>query len=164
METITYDYVWEVYQKEKGTNELQQVYKTFYSDIAEYIKKLETETNDESEATKSNTKRLVNSIYERRKQKIMVYVAYGKTLPQSVAKEETDFYNAIIKLFNENVVDSKVMKEANSQKVLRAACDIPEIFLPSGGKLGPVGKSELINISSEEDKEYLITNKLCEAV
>ena len=164
MESITYDYIWEVYQKEKATNELQQVMKTFYKDISTFIAGLDAEHAEEAETTQTNTKRLVVSIYERRKQKIMVYVAYGKQIPQSVAKEETDFYNSIIKLFNENVVDERILAGNDKKKSLKAACDIPEIFLPSGKRVGPVGKTEFVEVASSEDEEYLITNKLCEAV
>ena len=155
---ISYDYIWQIYQTEKSTNTIQLVPKSFYTDAQAFIAELSNKNDDESVAIKTNIERLINSIYQRRKQKIMVYVAYGKQLPQPVPAEEARFYENLQKLFSNETLNTK----STNKPSLRAIRDIPEIFLPSGNKIGPVSKSNTVEVASEEDTEYLVSNKLCE--
>jgi hypothetical protein len=47
--------------------------------------------------------------------------------------------------------------------LLRSITDIPEIILPSGRKLGPLKKNEVLDIQdSAADTTYLISNAICE--
>jgi hypothetical protein len=155
---ISYDYIWQIYQSEKATNTLQLIPKSFYSDVQAFVSELDTANNEESTTIKTNTIRIVDAIFQRRKQKIMVYVAYGKQQPQPAPAEEAEFYNALQKLFsNENLSAGKMSKPS-----LHALRDIPEIFLPSGNKIGPINKSSIVEVSNEEDAAYLMSNKLCE--
>ena len=88
----------------------------------------------------------------------MVYVAYGKQLPQPAPAEEARFYENLQKLFSNETLNTK----STNKPSLHAIRDIPEIFLPSGNKIGPVSKSGIVEVASEEDTEYLVSNKLCE--
>ena len=46
--TITYDYLWETYQKEKQTNQLLPISRTFYTDALFFINKLENGKEQEA--------------------------------------------------------------------------------------------------------------------
>ena len=78
----TYEMLWQAAQKERQTNELQVLQKNFYDEISEFLKRLEgREITDEDASTKKNTLKLLDELYERRKQKILIYVAYKRQLP-----------------------------------------------------------------------------------
>ena len=159
-ETVTYDYLWQAYQKEKQTNQLQLVNKTFYEDVGEYIRKLK-ETNNQK--LYENTTSLLNSFYEKRKQKILMYVAYGKPLPQPISTRETELYNRIVRAVNSEAKEEKAA-EQNKTSTLKSKRSIPEILLPSGNKIGPLSEGEKLSIENGQDMAYLIENSICEKI
>ena len=67
--TITYDYLWEAYQKEKQTNQLLPISRTFYTDSLFFINGLAAKGETES-VTKTNSISILNNIFEKRRQKI----------------------------------------------------------------------------------------------
>ena len=78
---ISYDLLWQLVQKEKQTNELQLLPKTFFSDTIKLLESMDKKDMTEEETnTKKNTTKLIFEIYERRKQKLLIYVAYKKHL------------------------------------------------------------------------------------
>jgi len=159
MENLTYDYIWQIYQKEKQTNELSVLSKTFYNDVSSFIKKLENENeNEDSSVIKINTQKLINSIFERRKQKIMMYVALNKNIP-SVTEEEMEFYKKTTELYSATKLAYQDMQQTKPQ--LTAAQDIPEILLPSGKKIGPFKKEQTVKIDNIKDINFLLTASLC---
>ena len=159
MGDLTYEYIWQIYQKEKQTNELSILPKTFYNDAHIFIKKLEDENEKEdSSSIKSNTQKLINSIFERRKQKIMMYVALNKNIP-SITEEEMEFYKKIIDLYNSSKLTHQDAQDVKQQ--LTATKDIPEILLPSGKKIGPIKKEQAVNIENVKDIDFLLTTSLC---
>lgn len=46
--------------------------------------------------------------------------------------------------------------------MLKSLHEMPQIMLPSGAKLGPINKEQIIKIENEEDAEFLIKNSICE--
>lgn len=160
--TTTYELLWQITQKEKQTNELQLLPKTFYNDINEFVGTFDgKELTEEDASTKKNTLRLLNELYERRKQKILIYVAYKKQMPQPAAQPEIDFYNNIAEVANRNKLHAEShSKGGTSLKSLQA---IPEIILPSGKKVGPFEKGQIIELNGDgEDIKFLISNSICQ--
>jgi hypothetical protein len=155
---ISYDYVWRILQKEKQTNQLLQTSRSFYSDLADYLVRAQI-----TEKQKENMEKLIASLFEKRKQKILLYVAYKKPLPQPVADSEQEFYNNLVATFDSSRLLTSIPPN-KSNKLLRSLIDIPEIILPSGKKFGPHRKDEIIDLTnSEPDREYLIKNSICES-
>ena len=160
---LTYETLWQVLQKEKQTNEIQVVGKTFYNDISEFIKTLEKDKTEENEQIKNNTIRLSNDLYERRKQKILVYVAYNRQLPQPLPLEETNFYNKTMESFKSNQFTYYLSKESK-KAMFESLYDIPEMLLPSGNKIGPLTKNQTVAIENTDDAIFLINNALCKKI
>ncbi len=155
-EDISYDYIWNLYQKEKQTNQLLQLSKTFYSDIIEYLGRTQLQ-----EQQKANMEKILVNLFEKRKQKIFLYLAYNKPLPPQLDNSEQDFYNHLLEEMAKHRIDPT--KKIKSNKLLRSLTDIPEIILPSGRKLGPLKKDEILDMQdSAADVTYLITNAICE--
>jgi len=160
-EELYYEMLWQAHQKEKRSNELQLIPKTFYDDAQAYIKKVESGTRtDKTTQQAENASRLLSEIFERRKQKIMVYVAYGKQIPSPAPQTEMDLYESAQKLLSKARLDSTKPDAPNGYK-LRANQDIPEVILPSGRKVGPMEKDQVVEIGEKEDRMFLINNKIC---
>jgi DNA replication initiation complex subunit (GINS family) len=157
-ETLSYDYLWQAYQKEKQTNQLLLVSKTFYDDVNAFL----ANKTGMDPSLKENTAKLLNSFFERRKQKILIYVAYNKPLPQPVSGNEFEFYNKILQIVKSERIET--YNKTGERMVLRSAKDLPEIILPSGKKFGPVKKDQIIESIDEQDKVYLLENSICEQV
>jgi len=160
-EEISYNYLWQAYQKEKQTNQLLLIPKTFYQDTIEHINKSKADTNT-NPIILENTTKLLNEFFEKRKQKIMVYVAYNKQPPKPIADNELEFYNKLLQITKSETL--KFEKEIKQTHTLKSIKDIPEIILPSGSRIGPLKKDQTIDAISEQDKNYLIENTICEQV
>ena len=157
-----YDLLWQVTQKEKQTNELQLLPKTFYEDIDAFLKTLDKkDLSEDEQATKKNTLKLRTELFERRKQKLLIYAAYKKQIPQPAVQSEQEFYNNISDIIKNTRLktDAGPTKQAATLKSLQT---IPEIILPSGKKFGPLSKDQIIDPGpSEEDAKFLLDNALC---
>lgn len=160
-----YDILWQVTQKEKQTNELQLLPRTFYNDIFQYIKSLDSANLSEEEtALRKNTIKLLNELHDRRKQKILIYVAYKKQLPQPAIEEEQEFYKKLSMTANENKINLTATKKPNTL-LLKSLQALPEIILPSGKKIGPFEKDQVIELNgNEEDANFLINNTICQKI
>jgi DNA replication initiation complex subunit (GINS family) len=160
----TYETLWQAAQKERQTNELQILPKTFYDETSEFLKSLEgREITDEEASTKKNTLKLLDELYERRKQKILIYVAYKRQLPQPAIQREVDFYNSLLEQVERNKISASPPAQGPGHKhMLKSTQSLPEITLPSGKKLGPLEKGQLIEMQGEEDVKFLITSTICQ--
>jgi hypothetical protein len=157
-ETITYETIWQVWQKEKNSGELQQIPKTFYTDCQKFTENAGQPTTTEPDK-RQNAEKLVKEIITKRKQKILIALAYNKqTIPTEIP-QEISFYNSI-----KEILGNHEFKPGNPEqrKVLVALSDLPQIILPSGAKLGPFKKGQPVNTESQKDTEYLIGNSICE--
>ncbi len=160
-EKIGYELLWEMSQKERQTNELLLLPKNFYDEISVFIKELENATSDEQINMKRNAQRLLSELQERRKQKIIIYVAYKRSIPQPAIQEEEDLYSRILAAANGPNTAKTQATQAN-EKALKLLQPIPEIILPSGKKVGPFLKGQVIEIEERSDKEFLISNMICQ--
>lgn len=153
-----YNVLWQAFQNEKKTNELQHLPKNFYTDVIGFINNYNpNQIIGNTPNIKENAIRLVTGLYDKRKQKIMLYVAYGKQISQNQIKEEMEFYNNLVSLNK----SSKINFTKNNDHSLKVLNDIPEIILPSNSKIGPLSKNQIISIRDADDKEFLITNSIC---
>ncbi len=158
---LSYDILWQAYQKEKQSNEIQLLPKTFYDDMKAFINdSFQNDTNEETKIQRQNAVRILNSLFERRKQKILIYAAYGKPLPSSTTQQEADIYEKVLKIIKSDISEGSVSgKKENTP--LKSKLSIPEIILPSGNKIGPLEKEQIIEIKSKEDVNFLINNGIC---
>jgi DNA replication initiation complex subunit (GINS family) len=161
-ENINYDYLWQAYQKEKQTNQLLLIPKTFYDEALKFVKVNES-TPYTTQHTPENTIRLINDFFEKRKQKILIYIAYNKPLPQPISNNETEFYNRILQIVKSEKLDLSGDIKVNLN-TLKSIKDIPEIILPSGNKIGPLRKDQIVEAGNEQDRKYLIENTICEQI
>ncbi len=156
-----YDLLWQITQKEKQTSEIQQLPKTFYDDINTFINSFNNkELTESDQSIKKNTTRMIMELFEKRKQKILIYSAYKKPLPQPAVPSEQEFYNKI----SETIKTTKLPNsdETKQKQTLKSLQAIPEIILPSGKKIGPLNKDQLLEMTDKnEDAEFLINNSLC---
>ena len=157
-----YDLLWQVAQKEKQTSELQLLPKTFYDDISVFLQTLDkNESSDEDQTIKKNTTKLLNDLFERRKQKLLTYVTYKKPIPQPAVQSEQEFYNSVLEIIKNTKLNTTQPNKTPSQ-TLKSLQSIPEILLPSGKKIGPLTKDQIINTcESKEDAEFLVSSALC---
>lgn len=158
MEEDTYNEVWQVWQKEKQSTKLQQVPKSFYSDIFKHIDDLPTES-EAGRTSKENLKRLLNNIYERRKQKLLIYLAYNQTPPQPLPPEEERLYSRL-----GSIVSSERLDRGEDKPKLVALQNVPKIVLPSGREVGPLEKDAAVSVEDEHDRNFLLNNSICAAV
>jgi len=158
-ETISYDYLWQAYQKEKQTNQLLLLSKTFYEDVSQFAAEHNSKPGNQ---TRENAIKLLADFFEKRKQKILIYVAYGRQLPQPISNTELEFYNKVLQAFKSEKLSFG--KAPNTKPIFRSTRDVPEIILPSGNKFGPVRKDEKIEINNNQDEAYLLENSICEQV
>jgi DNA replication initiation complex subunit (GINS family) len=160
---IEYEMIWQIYQKEKQSNELQLIPKTLYEDVVILINELKKQKTEDTDLQVSNAQRLINSIFEKRKQKILLYVAYGKQMPGQSPRQDEELYNEVLAVLKSKQLSTAQVEE---QKTLIAIQKIPEIMLPSGNKEGPFEKDQLVNVKSrsKEDINFLINNNICKEI
>jgi len=159
--TITYDYLWEAYQKEKQTNQLLPISRTFYTDSLFFINGLAAKGETES-VTKTNSISILNNIFEKRRQKILIYIAYGKQLPQPISNLEQELCNKVQDILKVNKLDGTNIRLTDKVS-LRSLKDMQEVILPSGNKAGPFKKDQIMELGNQEnDIEFLLSNAICE--
>jgi len=161
MEDISYNFLWELLQKERSTNTLQLIPKNFYDDVYNFIKENKAAQKQETQiATAENMVRIADEIFEKRKQKIILYVAYKKQLPSPTVDIEVDFYNKLKELYT-NTKPINQPSQKPQEKLTVIIEKLPEVFLPSGIKIGPLQKGQAIEVKDKTDREFLIDNSLC---
>jgi DNA replication initiation complex subunit (GINS family) len=156
---IAYEGLWQAAYKEKKTNELQILPKTFYSDMISYINSLKDD--EETREVKSNAFKLLEDLFDRRKQKILIYIAHNKPLPQPIIEAEQDFYDTVLNIYKSKNLDHGIMPKVVNEETLSVVKDIPEIMLPSGTKIGPLKKGDRVPVSDTEDIEFLKSASIC---
>ena len=134
--------------------------KTFYEDAEIFISN-NTKTTDEAN-TKTNAATILNNILDKRVQKILIYIAYNKTLPQPISNLEQEFCDKVLEVLKANKLKGINIKTQN-KILLKSLNDMPEVILPSGNKAGPFKKGEVIEISNQDkDISFLLDNAICE--
>jgi DNA replication initiation complex subunit (GINS family) len=157
MEELTPEVFFEKLQAEKKTGELLTLPVDFYQAAEKEAKRMELNSTFENKHYLENFKKLLNQLKERRIQKVLIYLAYNKQLPQPIPKEEEDIYNKIKEVISG---ESKVKPSTK----IKINIDIPEIITPKGSKIGPFSKGQIIEIEDDSEVEFILQNKIGEMV
>lgn len=151
---ITAEFLFSHLKAERSTGELIPLSEEFYQQAKEELDKMKAQGKNESESKQAeNATNMLASLKERRKQKLMIYLAYGKQLPHPVPKEEALLYAQL----------SEVLKgERNSTKVarLKILTDVPEVITTEGKKIGPFKKGEVVEATHNGDVEFMLKNSI----
>jgi hypothetical protein len=147
-----------VLQQEKATGELQQLQHDFYVQVNSFLNSLASNRDSEDQARQAeNTKRMAASLAEKRRQKILLYIAYNKPLPAIVPAEDEKLYNDIRGLMASGNSNAKISK-------LKINSDVPEVLTAQGRRIGPFRQGEIVEVSDGSDIEFMIKNKIGEIV
>ena len=110
-----------------------------------------------AEKQKENHDKLIEALKAKRLQKILTYIAYGRSLPDQIPEEEERLYIRINNIIKEE-------KAGNKKTKIKIISDMPELVTPEGRKIGRFTKDSIIDPESEKETEFLIKNKLGEKV
>jgi len=142
--------------EEKNRGELAPLQKDFYVSATDFIKKLDSDSNNQQHTKQAeNTRRLIENLKEKRRQKLLIYLAYEKPLPQPVPEEEEDLYNEIRKILNKD-------EEKGRVATMKILADVPEVFTSEGRKVGPYKQGDVIEVPNSSDVEFMVKNKIGE--
>lgn len=168
---ITYPELYEILRKEKYSEQLQQLPKTFYSDVSAYFrdKKKIADKNDEmfNEAIIKTKKQLENAITVlkeiiSRRQKKVINIAFvaaktgiSKRDSENMTDGEKRLFDALIK---ELETDEKALTNVLSgldegkdlkNQLIRFTQDTGEFLGPDEAKLGPFKVGDIANLPSK---------------
>ncbi|MGC8629246.1 MAG: hypothetical protein ACP5T4_03505 [Candidatus Micrarchaeia archaeon] len=156
MEEPSAEQVFKALNAEKASGELLPLDPNFYASVELYIASLSQSQEKQAEA--NNMRKMLFQLKEKRKQKILIYLAYKKPLPKPVPEEEETLYNEILKIVNRD-------SGAKSQTVkLKILADIPEVIMPDGKKIGPFKSGEIFETNNQKEADFIIINKIGEKV
>jgi hypothetical protein len=157
MDEITAEVIFGKLQAERKTGELLSLPVDFYEQIDREIENLKKNPSMESKQYLENFTKLVNQLKEKRTQKVLIYLAYNKQLPQPIPRSEENLFKKIKAIMNEETKSVQV-------KRIKINLDIPEILTPEGNKIGPFSKDQIIEIDDNKEIEYILQNKIGELV
>jgi len=166
---ITYNDLYEALRKERYSEPLQQLSKTFIEECANYFKdKKEFLDKDEglfSDLAAKNKKKLENAIaifkelLVRRRKKILnlAFVAsetgISKRDFENMFDFEKDMFESLVKALENADKDLNALingvKEERSNRLVRFLQDVPEFLDLNGETIGPFEKTEIANLSKE---------------
>ncbi|MGC9099061.1 MAG: hypothetical protein ACP5HW_00740 [Candidatus Micrarchaeia archaeon] len=157
MEEITAEILFDNLQKEKKTGELLPLPTNFYDIVESTLAKLEASSNEENKQFVENFKKLLSQLKERRLQKVLIYLAYNKQLPQPTPKKEEEIYNKIKSIIGMDIT-------ARASKKIKINMDLPEVITPSGKKIGPFSKGQIVEIDESSTIDFILQNKIGEII
>lgn len=160
---LNYSKLRNIEQKEKNSPYLTDIGTEFYKEAIEHIKKLEEKIEEEkikNPASKKiillsdelrNTKRIWESIFERREKKIVLAalsaVRGGKAMPENLTREEKIFYEDLVNLLKEN--RKRIFEKQKKEfLIIRILKDIPP-FVGSDMKKHILKKEDVISMPVE---------------
>ena len=167
---ITYSEIYEVLRREKYSDQLQQLPKNFFSDVAEYLvdkKKLtEKESDTFSDAVIKMKKQYENAIsiiketIMRRERKIVnlallaAKIGINKKDIEKMMEHEKELFEEITRKIEETERKFNSLMEQSEKKdlknqLLRFSQDTSEIVDLEGNKLGPFKKGDVVNLPRE---------------
>ncbi len=138
--------------QEKKTGELTPLEADYYSDAEKHLKKLKAESDSEHF---ENFKKMLISLKQRRRQKLLMYIAYSKPLPAPVPEDEETLYNEIQQLVSKSIPQAKISR-------IKIKNAIPEVLTAKGKKIGPYKQGDIVELMDDDDAEFLIKNKIGE--
>ncbi|MDE1874127.1 MAG: hypothetical protein KGI04_03345 [Candidatus Micrarchaeota archaeon] len=143
-------------QQEKATGELQPLPHDFYANATALVATLSKQDQGEEKARRvENVVKMLMSLKEKRKQKLLLYIAYSRPLPATIPNEEEALFNELHKTLNAGAPETKLSK-------LKIISDVPEVLTSQGRKVGPYKHGEIVELSDSGDVEFIIKNKIGE--
>ncbi|MEM2715478.1 MAG: hypothetical protein QW762_02070, partial [Candidatus Thermoplasmatota archaeon] len=111
---LTYEKLRNIDEMERNSSSLTKIDTDFYSQAISYIEEIESRIEKEKESPSHklmilsdelrNTKRLLQSIFERREKKIVSFALHsartGKEMPENMTNEEKIFYEELLNVIN----------------------------------------------------------------
>lgn len=172
---LNYSALRNIEQKEKTTPTLARIDADFYRQIREHIQELEGRLHKEkmkNPAAKTvvllaeelrNTKRLRESIFERREKKIVLAALSvargGRAKPENLTREEKLFYESLIALLQEH--RKRILESASEEVVVvRIVKDIPQ-FVAGDMKTYDLKKEDVLSLPGEV-AQILLQRKVAE--
>lgn len=156
--SMSAEFLFSLLQQEKATGELQQLQHDFYSMVNTFVTTLAAQTETEETSKRlENTKKMLTLLKERRKQKLLLYMAYNKPLPASVPEEEEDLYNEIYQVLHKSNSNGRISR-------LKITSDVPEVLTTQGRRIGPFKQGEVVEVADSSDVEFIVKNKIGEIV
>lgn len=150
-------------QKEKSTSLLLDVGVDFYKQTAEYVRELEERIEEEKIRNPSskkiillsdelrNTKRVWESIFERREKKIILsalsFARGGKEMPKNLTREEKIFYDAIVEILKEH--RKRVFENREKEFIVIKIMEDISQFIGSDMKKYSLKKEDVISLPSD---------------
>ena len=174
---LSYSKLRNIEQKEKASPFLTNIGIDFYKQAAQHIKELEEKVEEEKIKNPTskklvllsdelrNTKRIWESIFERREKKIVLAalsaVRGGKALPENLTREEKIFFDSLLELLKEH---RKRIFEGYEKEfvIIRILKDIPQ-FVGSDMKKYSLKKEDVISLPQDVAK-VLIQRKAAEEI
>lgn len=147
--------------KEKQTNQMLPLQKEFYEDVQQFVGKLNTTLDPEVATIKTNVIKILNEMFNKRKQKLLLYAAYNRPLPTPTPHIESQLYAKASEIMR---YDFAEQPQSKGEHKLEALDNLPEIVLPNGSKIGPLEKGQRIDVSNEEEAKFLIEAGACKAL
>jgi hypothetical protein len=148
------DSLFNKFNEEKKTGELLQLPSDFYKTAES---ELSGETGTSSAAEAQNHKSTLSALKQKRRQKILIYLAYGKPLPDPIPEEERRTYERILSFLNGGEKQQKPVH-------IRIVIKIPEVITTTGSTIGPYQEGETVAITNPSDAEFIINNKIGERI
>lgn len=142
---ITYETLFEILRREKSRDDLQELQKSFFNDVVEYLKdkakvmesaKGQLFSDEEIEKTRvqlANIKKIIKDLYERREKKI-ISMALNKSRTKSnlintsiLLDEEKEIYDAImvvLDMFREDVLSNVINEKMPCMKKVAVSAEV----------------------------------------
>ncbi len=139
---------------EKKTGELLPLPRGFYAAVERSF----TSMGTGSVAELQNRRTALNALKAKRTQKLLIYLAYGKTPPEHLPPEEDALYQKLLSTLNSG---EAALPKTRKIKIL---IKIPEVITNKGRKLGPYQEGEIVQPDDPDDAEFIINNKIGELV
>lgn len=164
-DTITYEFIREISREEQTSSTLSKLPANFTEKVREYLKQKEkllgTKKDKQISQEIENTKRLLESIFNRRETKILnhaIITSRTDIPPENLTKEEQELFESIVEqlkqrkqkvlsLLHEKSKETKPKKESSDE--IEFTEDIEEFVGIDLKKYGPFKKGEKSEIPKE---------------
>ncbi len=155
---MSIEFLFSKLQQEKATGELQTLQKDFYEQVDKLMFNLDNGTvSADGSKQRANTEKMLISLKEKRRQKILLYLAYNKPFPSSMPAEEETLCNEVKQIMNKDPTQIKMSR-------LKITSTVPEVLTTKGRKIGPFKQGEIVEIADIADAEFIIKNKIGEII
>lgn len=151
---ISAEQLFSVLKEERGTGELLPLPEDFYTRVKEELLGSSWQRGGEVTLKQvDNAENMLASLRGRRRQKLLIYLAYSKPLPQPIPKEETALYNQLSQVLSSGHNNVRVTR-------LKILADVPELITARGERIGPFKKGEVVEATQSSEIEYMLKNSI----